>query len=209
MDAQPADGRTARSLATRARIARAATRLFTTDGYAATSITSVAKEAGVAAQTVYNTCGTKAGLLKEALDQAVAGDAEPVATLDRPWVREALSAEDPHELIRLQVRGTAQVMARVAALIEVLRGAAASDPELAALWRINTEQRRTVHTVFAQTLSDRGTLRPNLSPEEAADTLLGLLSPELYTLYTAQLGWSPERWTQWAADAVTRQLLEG
>ncbi|WP_017580192.1 TetR/AcrR family transcriptional regulator [Nocardiopsis valliformis] len=209
MDAQPADGRTARSLATRARIARAATRLFTTDGYTATSMTSVAKEAGVAAQTVYNTCGTKAGVLKEALDQAVAGDAEPVATLDRSWVREALSAEDPHELIRLQVQGTAQVMVRVAALIEVLRGAAASDPELAALWRTNTDQRRTVHAVFAQALADRGALRAGLDPQEAADTLLGLLSPELYTLYTAQLGWSAQRWTDWAAEAVTRQFLEG
>lgn len=207
MDAHPVDGRTARSAATRIRISRAATRLFTTDGYTATSITSIAKEAGVAAQSVYNTCGTKAGVLKEALDQAVAGDAEPVATLDRPWVREALAAEDPRELVRLQVAGTARVMLRVAALIEVLRGAAPSDPELAALWRTNTEQRRTVHTVFAETLADRGALRPGLSPEEAADTLLGLLGPELYTLYTAQLGWSPDHWTGWAVEAVTRQLL--
>lgn len=208
MDAHPADGRTARSLATRARIARAATRLFTTDGYAATSITSVAGEAGVSAQTVYNTCGTKAGILKEALDQAVAGDAEPVATLDRPWVREALSTEDPRELIRLQAQGTARVMARTAALIEVLHSASASDPELAALWHTNIDQRRTVHTVFAQALADQGALRPGLSPEEAADTLLGLLSPELYTLYTTQLGWSPERWSAWAAETVTRQLLD-
>lgn len=208
MDAPPADGRTARSAATRTRVARAATLLFTAHGYTATSIANIAKEAGVATQTVYYAFGAKAAVLKEALDQAVAGDAEPVATLDRPWVRAALAAEDPRELIRLQVAGTARVMLRVAALIDVLRGAAPSDPDLAALWRTNIDQRRTVHTVFARTLADRGALRQDLSPEEAADTLLGLLSPELYTLYTAQLGWSPERWAAWAAESVTRQLLK-
>lgn len=207
MNAQPADGRAARSAVTRARVARAATRLFTADGYTATSIASIAKEAGVATQTVYYAFGAKAAVLKEALDQAVAGDAEPVATLDRPWVRTALAAEDPRELVRLQVAGAARVMLRVAALLEVVRGAAPSDPELAALRQANTDQRRTVHTVFAQALADRGALRPGMDTEEAADTLLGLLSPELYTLYTAQLGWSTEHWTEWATGAVTRQLL--
>lgn len=207
MDAHPADGRTARSTATRARVALAATRLFTAHGYTATSITSIAEEAGVAAQTVYNAFGTKTAVLKEALDQAVAGDTDPVATLDRPWVREALAAEDPRELVRLQVAGTARVMVRVAPLIEVLRSAAPSDAGLAALWRTNIDQRRTVCTVFARALADRGALRPHLSPEEAADTLLGLLSPELYTLYTARLGWSPGHWGEWATEAVTRQLL--
>lgn len=62
--------------------------------------------------------------------------------------------------------------------------------------------------MFAQTLADRGALRPGMDTEEAADTLFGLLSPELYTLYTAQLGWSAERWTKWATGAVTRQLLK-
>ncbi|MGW5878143.1 TetR/AcrR family transcriptional regulator [Nocardiopsis terrae] len=208
MDARKTtDGRAARSAATRVRVARAATRLFTTGGYTATSIASIAEEAGVATQTVYYAFGTKAAVLKEALDQAVAGDAEPVATLERPWVRAALAAQDPHELVRLQVRGTARIMVRVAALVEVLRGAAPSQPELAELWRTNTEQRRTVHTVFARALADRGALREGLDAQEAADTLLGLLSPELYTLYTGQLGWSTDRWAAWAADAVGHQLI--
>ncbi|MFE3456137.1 TetR/AcrR family transcriptional regulator [Nocardiopsis aegyptia] len=206
MDAPATDGRAARSRATRARVAAAATRLFTAHGYAATSIQAVAREAGVATQTVYYAFGTKPAVLKEALDQAVAGDADPVATLDRPWVRAALAAPDAHTQVRLQVEGTREVMERVAPLAEVVRAAAGSVPELAELWRTNTEQRRTVQAVFARALADRGVLRPGLEVPEAADTALALLSPEVFTLFTVHSGWTAERWSLWARDAVLRQL---
>lgn len=204
----PADGRRARSLATRARVASAAARLFVAHGYASTSVQSIAREAGVAAQTVYNTFGTKPSVLKEALDQKVAGDAEPVATLDRPWVRAALASGDAREQVRLQVAGTAAVMERVAPLAEVVRGAAGSDPDLAALWAANVDQRREVQRVFAGALAARGVLRSGLGVEEAADTALALLSPEVFTLYTVHCGWSVGRWTAWAAETVLRQLTD-
>ncbi|MFI6578614.1 TetR/AcrR family transcriptional regulator [Nocardiopsis sp. NPDC050513] len=208
MSTRSTDGRLARTRATRARVAEAAARLFTAGGYAATSIQSVAAEAGVAAQTVYNAFGTKAAVLKEALDQAVAGDAEPVATLDRPWVRAALAAPDAREQIRLQAAGTASVMERVAPLSEVVRGAADSDADLRALWRANVDQRRAVQRVFAERLAERGALRPGLSADEAADTALALLSPEVFTLYTVRCGWSADRWRAWAVDALLRQLTD-
>ncbi|MCY9783698.1 TetR/AcrR family transcriptional regulator [Nocardiopsis sp. EMB25] len=208
MSTHGTDGRLARTRATRARVAEAATRLFTTRGYAATSIQSVAKEAGVAAQTVYNAFGAKSAVLKEALDQAVAGDAEPVATLDRPWAREALAAPDASEQIRLQVAGTAAIMVRVAPLSEVLRGAADSDDDLRTLWRINVEQRRAVQHAFAERLAERGALRPGLTTGDAADTALALLSPEVFTLHTVQCGWSADRWRDWATDALLRQVTD-
>ncbi|WP_304455046.1 TetR/AcrR family transcriptional regulator [Nocardiopsis sp. YSL2] len=206
MNAPATDGRAARSRATRARVAAAATRLFTAHGYAATSIQAVAKEAGVATQTVYYAFGNKPAVLKEALDQAVAGDTAPVATLDRPWVRAALAAPDAREQIRLHVEGTSGVMERVAALTEVVRAAAGSDPELADLWRTNVEHRRQVQEVFARALADRGALRPGLEVSEAADTALALLCPEVFTLFTVHSGWTVERWSAWARDAVLRQL---
>ncbi|RKS08821.1 TetR family transcriptional regulator [Nocardiopsis sp. Huas11] len=206
MNAPATDGRAARSRATRARVAAAATRLFTAHGYTATSIQAVAREAGVATQTVYYAFGNKPAVLKEALDQAVAGDAAPVATLDRPWVRAALAAPDAREQVRLQVEGSGKVMERVAPLAEVVRGAAGSDPELAELWRTNIEQRRTVQTVFARALAERGALRRGLEVSEAADTALALLSPEVFTLLTVHSGRTVEQWSAWARDAVLRQL---
>ncbi|CAL9353830.1 hypothetical protein SUDANB121_00532 [Nocardiopsis dassonvillei] len=206
MDTHAVDGRTARSRATRARIARAAAGLFTARGYAATSVQAIAAEAGVGVQTVYYTFGTKAAVLGEAVDQAVAGDAEPVPTLERPWVREALAAPDTAGQVRSQVAGTGAVMERVAGLLEAVRGGAA-DPDLAALWRTNVEQRRTVQRVFADALADRGALRPGLGAQEAADLMLGLLSPELFTLYTVHLGRSAQWWREHTTRAVLCQVV--
>ncbi|QVQ52725.1 TetR/AcrR family transcriptional regulator [Spiractinospora alimapuensis] len=203
---QREDGRTARSRATRTRIARAAGALFVTSGYAETSVQTVAEHAGVGTQTVYYTFGTKAAVLTAALDLAVAGDDEPVPTLDRAWVVEALSVPDAGEQIRRQAAGTADVFARVAPLLSVVRGAAHDDAEIAGVWRTNVHQRLTVQRAFADALDAKGALRPGMSVDTAAETSLALLGPEIYTLFTGELGWSPQRWVEWATDGLRRHL---
>jgi AcrR family transcriptional regulator len=204
----PEDGRAARSRATRARIAAAAARLFVENGYASTSIATIANEAGVATQTVYNAFANKPAILSAALDLAIAGDDAPVATLERAWVRDALAAPDAVDQVRRQVDGAAEILARVSPLLEVIRGAAPTDPDLAAAWRANIEQRRTVQNVFVEALAGRGALRPGLTVDDATDVTLALLSPETYTLLTVERGWSPDRWRAWARDALLRQLTD-
>lgn len=208
MDRRPEDGRAARSRATRARIATAAARLFVENGYAATSITTIATEAGVAAQTVYNAFANKPAILSAALDLAIAGDDAPVATLERAWVQDALAAPDAVDQVCRQVDGAAEILARVSPLLEVVRGAAPTDPDLAAAWRANIEQRRTVQSVFVDALVAKGALRPGLTADDATDVTLALLSPETYTLLTVERGWSPDRWRAWAKDALLRQLTD-
>ncbi|MGH2394330.1 MAG: helix-turn-helix domain-containing protein, partial [Candidatus Limnocylindria bacterium] len=56
-----------RAAATRRRIGEAAFRLFALSGYAATTMEAIAREAGVAVQTVYFTFHTKAAVLIEAM----------------------------------------------------------------------------------------------------------------------------------------------
>lgn len=197
------DGRTARARATRARIIAAATGLFTTHGYATTSVEAVAKAAGVGVQTVYYAFGTKRAILATALDRAVAGDDEPVPTLDRPWARAVLAAPDPVDQLRRQVAGAAAIHGRAAALLDAVRSAAATEPELAEVWRTNVEQRRTVQREFMVALATKTPLRV----ERAADIALATLSPETYLLLTGTCGWTPQQWEQWATDALVRQLL--
>ena len=64
--------RAERTLATRRRMVLAAYDLFCANGYLGTTITAIAKEAGVAVPTVYYTFGTKAALLDESLGAAIA-----------------------------------------------------------------------------------------------------------------------------------------
>ncbi len=66
-------------------IVETASRLFLEKGYNATSITRIAREAGVAVQTIYNSVGAKRDLLSRVLDFAAAGAQAPtpVATFMR------------------------------------------------------------------------------------------------------------------------------
>jgi Transcriptional regulator len=70
--------------ATRRRIIGQAARLFTEQGYAATTLDQIAAAADVAVQTVYFHFRNKATVLKEVVDVLAAGDDEPVPVLDAP-----------------------------------------------------------------------------------------------------------------------------
>ncbi|MGW6455740.1 TetR/AcrR family transcriptional regulator [Streptomyces sp. NPDC055078] len=194
---------------TRQRMLDAAGRLFTDRGWTGTTVEDVARSAGVGVQTVYFTFGTKRAVLKELVDTAVAGDLDPVATLERPWAREVLAEPVPAVQLALQAAGARRVLERAAPLLEVVRTAAPADPELAALWRINQEQRHTVQLSFARALVAKtaGGLRGGYDAESAADVAMTLLGPETYALLATGRGWPPARWERWAADALVRQLL--
>jgi AcrR family transcriptional regulator len=81
-----------RSRQTRRRILQAAYELFTEQGYGATTLQGIADRAGVAVQTIYFAFGNKPSLLKELVDVTIAGDDEPVPTLQRAWFLDAAAA---------------------------------------------------------------------------------------------------------------------
>src|ERR1700760_111519 len=90
-------GRAEQARRTRARICAAATAQFLAAGDARTTIRGAGAAAGGAAAagaggsvpTGEAAFGTKARLLKAAIDVAAAGDDAPVAMLDRPWAARA------------------------------------------------------------------------------------------------------------------------
>ncbi|MFJ3930893.1 TetR/AcrR family transcriptional regulator [Streptomyces sp. NPDC090029] len=205
----PPPTRAEKARLTRGRMVEAATDLFTERGWARTTVEDIARTAGVGVQTVYFTFGTKRTLLKEVLDTAVAGDGDPFATLDRPWARAVLDAPDPAAQLALQAGGARRILQRAAPVLEVVRGAAAADPELAELWRANLRQRHAVQERFARALVDKAPsgLREGHDARSAADVATALLGPESWGLMVGELGWSARRWEDWAADGLVRQLL--
>ncbi|HEY1180164.1 MAG TPA: helix-turn-helix domain-containing protein, partial [Phytomonospora sp.] len=137
---------------TRRKMLAAARDLFVEHGYGATALQDIADRAGVAVQTIYFTFGTKRALLKEVVDVAIAGDDEPVATMDRTWFREALAAPTAAKQLDLHVTATATILARVAAITKVLAAAAATDPEISAAWPQGVDPRYTVQLTAAEAL---------------------------------------------------------
>jgi AcrR family transcriptional regulator len=187
----------------------AAGELFVERGYGATTLQDVATRAGVAVQTIYYTFGKKRTLLKELVDVTIAGDLEPVATMDRPWFRDALAARTAAAQLRAQIRGSRQVLERIAPIIEVVNTAVAIDPEVAELWPRDADPRYTVLAAAANTLVTKPDAREGVSAEHAADLLYALLSPELYRVLVRDRGWNPARWEQWVYEILRSQLCSG
>jgi AcrR family transcriptional regulator len=192
---------------TRQRMRAAALRLFIEQGYAATSMPSIAAAAEVAVQTLYYTFGTKRALLSEVLDVTVAGDDEPIPTLQRPAITGALAEPDPAEQLRRQAAAAREILENVAPLLDVIRGAAGADPELAEMWDINVRQRVTVQEQLVAALVRKSPLRDGVDQATAVDIALALQSPEVYLLLTRDRGWSPQQWENYTATALIEQLL--
>ena len=191
---------------TRRRIIEAARDLFIERGYGATPLQDVADRAGVAVQTIYFVFGNKRTLLKELVDVTIAGDDEPIATMDRPWFRQVVAAGTADDQLRAHVRGTRAVLERVAPLVRMVDTAAATDADVAALWPEGERPRYEVHEAAAKALVTKPGIVPGLTVQRAADILFALLSTEVFLLLVHERGWSPEDWQRWTYATLHAQL---
>jgi AcrR family transcriptional regulator len=206
----PVNGKQAeKARQTRGRVLAAAEELFTERGYGATTLQEIADRAGVAVQTIYFVFRNKRTLLKELADVTVAGDDEPVPTMRRPWFTAAMAAPTAEEHLSAHVAGAVSADARVSALFDVIRTAAALEPELDELWRTGDRQRYEVQLAAAQALTAKPGARPGVTPDHAADLLYATLGPEMYLLLVRNRGWSTEQFAEWARASLRHQLIEG
>jgi len=195
--------------ATRRDILAAAQRLFETHGYAATTMAAIAAEAGVALKTVYVAFETKSGLLRALWHLLLRGDRDDVPVDEQAWFREVVDEPDPERQLRMTARNSRAVKQRAGALMEILRSAAPTDPDIAMLWdRIQTDFHANQRAIV-ESLDDKGALRPDLDVEGAADILWTLNHPNVWQLLVGERGWTADRFEDWLADALCSQLLRG
>lgn len=199
--------RQAQARETRRQILEAARRLFTTRGYVGTTMEALAAEAGVAVETVYATFGSKRAVLARLVDISVGGDERPIPILERSEPQRMRAEPDQRRQLRLFAAGIREIMERVGPLFGVMRGAAATEPEIAELLRGLLVARRQAMGMVVQWLEHNGPLRAGLSADEAADTLWTLSSAEVHQLLTEDRGWAGERYERWLGDTLIALLL--
>jgi AcrR family transcriptional regulator len=202
------DRRTAQARQTLTRIVAAATDLFLRRGYAATTMPTVARAAGVSVPTIEAAFGTKARLLRAAIDAAIAGDDEPVPVLDRAWAASARRADTVEDFAEIVARVVGPAQERSAGLVLALFEGAASDPELAALSERIVDQRRGTAGWLVDALAAKASLASDYSREGLIDTVWILMDPALYDRLTRQRHWSRLRYEHWFARALRRLLTE-
>jgi AcrR family transcriptional regulator len=199
--------RRAQADATKRDILAAAEVLFERQGYPATTMAQVAQGAGVALKTVYLAFETKSGLLRALWNLRLRGDDDSRPVLQQEWYRRVLEEPNPERRLRLNARNSTEGKQRISGILEVIRSAAPTDTEIAALWeRIQSEYHENQRAVVER-LHRHGHLRPELDVDRAADILWTINHPNTWQLLVVDRGWRPADYERWTGDVACAQLL--
>jgi AcrR family transcriptional regulator len=168
---------------------------------------AVAAEADVALKTVYAAFETKSGVLRALWHLLLRGDEDDAPVAERPWFREVIDEPDPGRQLRLTARNSRIVKLRIGELLEVIRTAAPTDPDIAALWdRIQGDFHENQRSIV-ESIAEKDALRPGLSVDRAADILWTLNHPTVWQLLVRERGWTPEEHERWWSDVACAELL--
>jgi AcrR family transcriptional regulator len=196
-----------RAAATRRRIGEAAFRLFALHGYAATTMDAIAREAGVAVQTVYFTFHTKAAVLFEAMKVGGGAPAEAVEVMNRPWIQEAFDAQTGGRRLAIIVEHGTDIYSRLAPMYPAVSAAASIDPDVDEAWQRIVRGRREGMRRITQAMAHGGELRDGLGIDRAADIMSAVHRHETYLALVGESGWSVEAYKAWVYVTLARQLL--
>lgn len=200
MTEKPPRLRDRRAQLTREEILRAARRLFAERGYSRTSVRNIAEAAGVSAQTVYDSIGSKQALVAQLNDliDAEARVGEIVGTAAR--------SDDPRQVAAMSARVTRSIVENSGDILHALVTGAAAEPELQAVLveghRRHVEGARSV----VKLLRKMDALESQVDARAAAETLAAITDFQFALLLRDSYGWSLDRIESWMAE-TSRALL--
>jgi AcrR family transcriptional regulator len=192
--------------ARRLAVVLAARDLFERDGYRPTTIAAIAAHAGVSAESIYKSFGTKAALAKAVFDIALAGDDEPVPVAERPAMQATRDEPDVRRKIAMFTEGLAQRQARSARVQLLIRDGRHVDDSLAPVWAKLNDEGLTGMTMLGRHLLETGQLREGTDLEEVRDILWNYLAIDHYERLVLAQGWPLQRYTRWLAHAITSAI---
>ena len=187
---------------TRERILQAARETFRERGYGATTLADVARAAGVAEPTVRAVFKTKPNLVEHLLRLAVRGEDNELQLQQREGFKQMIEATDADTLLDLLTDIASSLHPRSWDVMEIVRGAATSDPAIAELWDERVRLRHVNQTTIAKRLHELEALPDGTSVEQAADLLWLYTAPENFHMLVIERGWSIERYRRWFRAAV-------
>lgn len=197
-----------RARRTRSRIIDAATNLFASRGYAGTTMDAVAREAGVAIQTVYLVFHTKPELLIDTVVEQAWGP-DPRSPAARAWLQDLETASDGARRLAIAVDAGVEIYRRAASLFPSLIAAASMDADVRTAWQRIIGERHAAMDRIVTLMHDRGELRDGVTAAHAADILIALHRHELYLACVHERGWSAETFKAWLYRTLCEQLLPG
>jgi AcrR family transcriptional regulator len=202
MPEKPISLRERRAQLTRDEILRAARRLFAERGYARTSVRDIAQAAGVSAQTVYDSVGSKQALVSRLNDLI---DAEAgIAGI----ARAAAESDDPRELAATAARITRSILEHCSDIVHALVTGAAAEPELAVALAEGQRRHVTGAGRVVGLLRQLDALGP-IDPDDAIETLAAITDIRFALMLQKSYGWSLDQLESWMAATSRTLLLRG
>lgn len=197
-----ASGRRARAHARRLAVVLAARDLFERDGFRLTTIAAIAASAGVSAESVYKSFGSKAAVAKAVFDLVIAGDDEPVPVAERPAMQAMRDERDVRRKIEMFAEGLAQRQARSARVQILIRDGRHVDDSLGPIWAKLNGEGLAGMTMLGRHLLETGQLRDGIGLDEVRDVLWNYLAIDSYERLVLTQGWPLERYSRWLASAI-------
>lgn len=182
---------------TRTRIAVAARQLFARDGYGATSIEAIAREAGVAVRTVYTAYGTKREILSAIcerwLEQARA----------RERAAEVLAEPDPQARLQGAANWLTALYAADFEVVLILDAATDESAETQELLRAKLAGRNQVMDAMMASLQRE----MRVPVAEAQAVFRALASSGVYRELVHDSGWSTDRFRDWVGGVLASHVF--
>ena len=200
MPKQPSTLRARQAQLTRDEILGAARRLFAQNGYSRTSVRDIAEAAGVSAQTVYDSIGSKQAIVAR-LNDLIDAEAD-VATI----VGTGVGSDDPGEILAVQARVVRSILEHCGDILRALVSGAAAEPDLALVMAEGHRRHVEGARRIVARLADLDALEPTVSVDAAAATLSATSDISFALLLADTFGWSIEAIEDWIV-ATNRKLL--
>ncbi|HEY2642281.1 MAG TPA: TetR/AcrR family transcriptional regulator [Galbitalea sp.] len=207
-DRRPYDvaGRKARAAERRDGILEHARILFLADGYASTTIATIAAASEVSPETVYKAFGGKPGIVRAIFERSLLGSATSPAE-ERSDAAQ-LDAADARSLFTRFGELSAEVAPLTAPMMRLIRDAASSgDSAMADLLHEVERERYERMRHNAESLRSRGFLGPGMTTDHAADVMWFYTADDVFRNLVVSRGWSLEAYSGFISAALASALL--
>lgn len=185
---------------TRRRILEAARRLFVARGYSTVSMQEIAREAGVAYQTVFSQFGGKLQLALELCASEFPHVGETVAMLVT-----ARDAGDAEAWLRLLGKFARRLYEPCAEILRFMRES--GDPELISRLKEIEMGRFERLADLGPQLERSGLLSQGMSGPVAVDLAWSLTGPATYEHLVLDRGWTPDQFEAWLGASLPALIL--
>jgi AcrR family transcriptional regulator len=185
---------------TQAEILKSARRLFADRGYTRTSVRDIADAAGVSAQTVYDSIGSKQALVQR-LNDLIDEEAGIFA------IARASSASDvPAEVASTSAKITRSILEHCGDILHAVVTGASAEPDLQVVLDEGHKRHLAGARIAVERLRAMNALAESMDVDEAVDTLAAVTDIQFALLLRDSYGWSADRIESWLA-ATSQALL--